>query len=68
MIFSGTISDANRIYKKKGHEAKIASANENKLGVPKESITARFPQIPFSIKQLWFELDDFERQTYLEKG
>lgn len=67
-IFSGTISDANREYiREKVVEAKIASANENKLDVPKESITADSP-IPFSIKQLWFELDDFERQTYLERA
>lgn len=67
-IFSGTISDANREYiREKVVEAKIASANENKLDVPKESITADSP-IPFSIKQLWLELDDFERQTYLERA
>jgi hypothetical protein len=67
-IFSGTISDANSEYiREKVVEAKIASANENKLAVPKESITADSP-IPFSIKQLWFELDDFERQTYLERA
>jgi uncharacterized protein len=67
-IFSGTISDANREYiREKVVEAKIASANENKLDVLKESITADSP-IPFSIRQLWFELDDFERQTYLERA
>lgn len=67
-IFSGTISDANREYiREKVVEAKIASANENKLDVPKETITADSP-IPFSIKQLWFELDDFERQTYIERA
>jgi len=67
-IFSGTISDANREYiREKVVEAKITSASENKLDVPRESITADSP-IPFSIKQLWFELDDFERQTYLERA
>lgn len=67
-IFSGTISDPNREYiREKVVEAKIASANENGLDVPKESITADSP-IPFSLKQLWFELDDFERQTYLERA
>lgn len=67
-IFSGTISDSNREYiREKVVEAKIASANENGLDVPKESITADSP-IPFSLKQLWFELDDFERQTYLERA
>lgn len=67
-IFSGTISDANKEYiREKLVEAKIASAIENKLDVPKETITADSP-IPFSIKQLWFELDDFERQTYIERA
>lgn len=67
-IFSGTISDANREYiREKVVEAKIASAIENKLDVPKETITADSP-IPFSIKQLWFDLDDFERQTYIERA
>jgi DNA helicase HerA-like ATPase len=32
---------------------------------PMESITADSP-IPFSIKKLWFDLDDFERQTFRE--
>lgn len=30
---------------------------------PAESITADSP-VPFSIRQLWFELDDFERRTF----
>lgn len=32
---------------------------------PDETITADSP-IPFNIKRLWFELDDFERQTFKE--
>jgi DNA helicase HerA-like ATPase len=67
-IFSGSLTDANREYiREKVVEAKITSANKNHLEVPKESITADSP-IPFSIKQLWFELDDFERQTYNERA
>lgn len=63
-IFSGNLTDANREYiREKVVEAKIASANENKIDVAKESITADSP-IPFSIKSLWFELDDFERKTF----
>lgn len=63
-IFSGNLTDANREYiREKVVEAKIASANENKIDVAKESITADSP-IPFSIKRLWFELDDFERKTF----
>lgn len=63
-IFSGNLTDANREYiREKVVEAKIASAYENKIDVAKESITADSP-IPFSIKRLWFELDDFERKTF----
>lgn len=63
-IFSGNLTDANKEYiREKVVEAKIASANENKIDVAKESITADSP-IPFSIKRLWFELDDFERKTF----
>lgn len=64
-IFSGSLSDSNREYiREKVVEAKIASAVVNKIEVRKESITADSP-IPFSIKRIWFELDDFERITYL---
>jgi hypothetical protein len=63
-IFSGNLTDANREYiREKVVEAKIVSAIENKIDVAKESITADSP-IPFSIKRLWFELDDFERKTF----
>lgn len=64
-IFSGNLSDQNKEYiREKVVEAKIASANINKIEVNKESITADSP-IPFSIKRIWFELDDFERITFL---
>lgn len=67
-IFSGNLTDQNREYiREKVVEAKIKSAEENKIEVTKESITADSP-IPFSIKRLWFELDDFERQTFAERG
>ncbi len=63
-IFSGTLSDQNRDYfRTKIVEAKLKSIDENGLEVEKELVTADSP-IPFSLKQLWFELDDFERQTY----
>ena len=67
-IFSGTLSDQNRDYfRTKIKEAKLKSIDENDLKVEKELVTADSP-IPFSIKQLWFELDDFERQTYNERA
>lgn len=67
-IFSGNLTDQNREYiREKVVEAKIKSAEDNKIEVAKESITADSP-IPFSIKRLWFELDDFERQTFTERA
>ena len=63
-IFSGNLTDSNREYiREKVVEAKIKSAEANKIEVGKESITADSP-IPFSIKRIWFELDDFERTTF----
>lgn len=67
-MFSGNLTDQNREYiREKVVEAKIKSADVNKIKVAKESITADSP-IPFSIKKLWFELDDFERQTFTERA
>lgn len=63
-IFSGHLSDQNKDYfREKIVEAKLKSIDANKLGIEKELVTADSP-IPFSIKQLWFKLDDFERKTY----
>ncbi|WP_316839281.1 ATP-binding protein [Pedobacter gandavensis] len=62
-IFSGNLSDQNREYiREKVVDAKVQSVEKNKIEVPIESITADSP-IPFSIKRLWYELDDFERLT-----
>ena len=62
-IFSGNITDQNSEYfRTKLVEAKIKAAKENSIQIEEELITQDTP-IPFSIKQLWFELDDFERQT-----
>lgn len=62
-VFSGSLSDSNREYiREKIVEAKIKSAEKNGIEVGIESITADSP-IPFSIKRIWFELDDFERRT-----
>ena len=63
-IFSGNLTDTQREYiREKVVEEKIKSTELNKLGTTKESITADSP-IPFSIKKLWYDLDDFERQTF----
>ena len=65
-IFSGNLTDQNREYiREKVVEAKIKSAENNKMEVAKESITADSP-IAFSIKGLWFELTDFEKQTFTD--
>jgi DNA helicase HerA-like ATPase len=44
-------------------ERKRAAAPHLAFPPPLESITADSP-VPFSIHQLWFDLDDFERSTY----
>lgn len=63
-IFSGNLTDSQLEYiREKLVNAKIESAKKNKLDVPEESITADTP-IPFSIKKLWFELDNFERLNF----
>lgn len=62
-IFPGKLSDQNEDYiRSKVLEMKRACA-ENITGLRKEVITADSP-IPFSIKKLWFDLDDFERMTF----
>lgn len=67
-LFSGSLNDQNREYiRSKIVEYKKRSIATNELDVDAETITADTP-IPFSIKQLWFELDDFERQTYVERA
>lgn len=63
-VFPGSLSDQNKDYiRSKIVEEKMKSVNENTLEIEKEIITADNP-IPFSIKQLWYNLDDFERKTY----
>lgn len=65
-IFSGNLTDQNREYiREKVVNAKRNSVIVNKIKVNKETITADSP-IPFSIKKLWFDLDDFERRTFLK--
>lgn len=65
-IFPGGINDKQYEYvRSKMLDKKINYIQSNKLEdkIKIESITSDSP-IPFSIKQLWFELDDFERQTF----
>ena len=66
-IFSGNLTDSNKDYfRSKIIEAKLKAVEKNKIKIEKVLVTADTP-IPFSLKQLWFELDYFERQT-LEKN
>jgi uncharacterized protein DUF87 len=62
-IFPGKLSDKNEDYvRAKILEMKRASAAA--IGdLREEAITADSP-IPFSINQLWFDLDSFERSTF----
>jgi hypothetical protein len=64
-IFSGhQLVDTNQDYiRSKIVDAKINGAKNYGLDVEEEVITADSP-IPFSLKQLWFDLDDFERKTF----
>lgn len=67
-LFDAPINDANRDYiRSKIVDAKKRGAKANNIIIEDALVTADSP-IPFSIKQLWFELDDFERQTYNERG
>jgi Helicase HerA, central domain len=65
-IFVGGLNDKQYEYlRNKVLERKVSYVKVNKLEklIKIESITSDSP-IPFSIKQLWFDLDDFERQTF----
>jgi DNA helicase HerA-like ATPase len=63
-LFDGNLNDQNKEYlRTKVLEAKIQGASVNSINIDQLMITADSP-IPFSVKQLWFELDDFERQTF----
>lgn len=67
-IFSGNLSDQNRDYiRTKVVDAKLLSVDEKIVNIEKELVTADTP-IPFNLKKLWFELDDFERQTFIERA
>jgi len=64
--FPGTLSDQQRDYiRTKILEKKIDSIQYLKNKPNVAAITSDSP-IPFSLKKLWFELDDFERQTFRE--
>jgi len=64
--FPGNLNDQQRDYiRSKILEKKISSIQHLKNKPNIVAITSDSP-IPFSLKQLWFELDDFERKTFKE--
>jgi len=65
-LFDGNLNDQNREYfRTKVVEAKREGAKINNISIDPLMITADSP-IPFSLKQLWFDLIDFEHQTFLK--
>lgn len=67
-IFPSNLNDQNREYiRTKVVEAKLKTVKEQNIQIEEELVTADSP-IPFSIKRLWFDLDDFERQTFIERA
>lgn len=62
-IFPGKLSDQNEDYIR-GNVLNLKRISATRIGgLRAESITADSP-IPFSIGQLWFDLDNFERTTF----
>ncbi|MDE0158081.1 MAG: ATP-binding protein [Gammaproteobacteria bacterium] len=67
-IFSGNLSDQNKDYvREKIVAAKLKGIKSNSMDIEKVLVTADTP-VPFSIQQVWFDLDDFERQTFKERA
>ena len=63
-LFSGKLTDPNKDYfRGKIVEAKVKAVRANKIVIDEVLVTADTP-IPFSLKSLWFELDDLERRTF----
>jgi len=67
-IFSGRLNDVQKDYvRQELVKKKIYSAKKLKNPPNLNTITSDSP-VPFSLKQLWFDLDDFERQTHSDNG
>ncbi len=64
LILGHGLNDANYEYvREKIVKEKLNSNAINSYGVKEELVTADTP-IPFNIKKVWFDLDDFERRTF----
>lgn len=67
-IFPGRLNDSQKDYVRQDLTKRKISSSKHLAKVPHEnSITSDSP-IPFSLNQLWFDLDDFERITYSDTG
>jgi DNA helicase HerA-like ATPase len=67
-ITFGAMSPANEAaIRDMVQELKRIAATHLSNPPPPEAITADTP-VPFSVRQLWFDLDDFERSTYRKDG
>ncbi|MEZ4947571.1 MAG: ATP-binding protein [Cyclobacteriaceae bacterium] len=65
-IFSGRLNDTQKDYvRKELIERKIASSKRLTKPPNVNAITSDSP-IPFDLHELWFTLDDFERQTFTD--
>lgn len=65
-IFSGRLNDTQKDYvRKELIERKIASSKKLLKPPNVNAITSDSP-IPFDLHELWFTLDDFERQTFAD--
>lgn len=67
MCMGGVQPNIEAAIREKVFDMKKAALAKLKTPFPPEAITADSP-IPFSLKKLWFELDDFERQTFTASG
>lgn len=67
-IFSGRLSDSQKDYLRLEIFKRKVSSSKLLGRVPTESSLTSDSPIPFSQKQLWFDLDDFERQTFSDNG
>ncbi|MBE2226244.1 MAG: ATP-binding protein [Ignavibacteria bacterium] len=67
-IFSGKLNDAQKDYVRQEVNKRKVESSKKMSHIPEElSVTSDSP-IPFSLKDLWFYLDDFERQTFSDTG
>lgn len=67
ITFGGMSSTNEAAIRDLVQEMKRAAAAHLENPPPIETITADSP-IPFSIRKLWFDLDDFERRTFKTEG